>query len=130
MLVARNRNIGIYQYMPDFCDAATGKVELVLRGHSSCIHFLAWNPAGTRLASASKDCSVRTWDTTTGKVDLIVVACPTPDGSIFLADGPVFSYYEFKHPMNDRMTDEAWRDMLESDQKPVRPTWYAPLMRP
>jgi hypothetical protein len=66
----------------------------------------------------------------TGKVDLIVVACPTPDGSVFLAAGPVLSYYEFKHPMNDRMTDEAWRDMLESDPKPVRPKWYAPLMRP
>jgi len=66
----------------------------------------------------------------TGKVDLIVVACPTPDGEVFLAAGPVLSYYEFKHPMNDRMTDEAWRDMLASDQTPERPRWYAPLMRP
>ena len=66
----------------------------------------------------------------TGKVDLIVVACPTPDGSVFLAVGPVLSYYEFKHPMNDRMTDEAWRGMLESDQRPEPPKWYAPLMTP
>jgi len=66
----------------------------------------------------------------TGKVDLIVVACPTPDGSVFLAAGPVLSYYEFKHPMDDRMTDEAWRDMLNSDQIPERPKWYVPLMRP
>ena len=66
----------------------------------------------------------------TGKVDLIVVACPTPDGSVFLAAGPVLSYYEFKHPMDDRMTDEAWRGMLGSDQEPDRPKWYVPLMRP
>lgn len=41
-----------------------------------------------------------------GKVDLIVVACPQPGGSAFLAAGPVLSYYEFKHPMDDRLADE------------------------
>jgi len=40
-----------------------------------------------------------------GHVDLIIVACPSPDGSILLAAGPVLSYYEFKHPMSDRLTD-------------------------
>ncbi len=64
----------------------------------------------------------------TGKVDLIVVACPAADGSVFLAAGPVLSYYEFKHPMDDRLTDEAWRDMLESENKPNRPVWYETLM--
>ena len=64
----------------------------------------------------------------TGKVDLIVVACPAPDGSVFLAAGPVLSYYEFKHPMSDRLTDEAWRDMLDSDSTPERPAWYKRLM--
>jgi hypothetical protein len=63
-----------------------------------------------------------------GKVDLMVVACPNPDGSIFLAAGPVLSYYEFKHPMSDRLTDEAWRELLDSSDKPERPEWYAPLM--
>ncbi|MCP4455133.1 MAG: DUF3160 domain-containing protein [Planctomycetes bacterium] len=64
----------------------------------------------------------------TGKVDLIVVACPAADGSVFLAAGPVLSYYEFKHPMSDRLTDEAWRDMLDSDSTPERPAWYRRLM--
>ncbi len=64
----------------------------------------------------------------TGKVDLIIVACPAPDGSVYLAVGPVLSYYEFKHPMDDRLTDEAWRDMLESENKPDRPVWYEALM--
>jgi len=70
-----------------------------------------------------------------GYVDLIIVACPslhrTPygaDGSIFLAAGPVLSYYEFKHPMSDRLTDEAWQDLLDSPEKPERPKWYVPLM--
>jgi hypothetical protein len=64
-----------------------------------------------------------------GNVDLVVVACPRPDGSAFLAVGPVLSYYEFKHPMNDRLTDEKWRVLLESPEKPERPAWYRSLMR-
>jgi len=64
-----------------------------------------------------------------GKVDLIVVACPQIDGSAFLAIGPVLSYYEFKHPMEDRLTDEKWREILDSLDKPERPAWYRPLMR-
>ena len=64
-----------------------------------------------------------------GYVDLIIVACPTPDGSVFLAAGPVLSYYEFKHPMSDRLTDEAWRQMLASFDKNDRPNWFQQLMR-
>jgi hypothetical protein len=64
-----------------------------------------------------------------GKVDLVVVACPRPDGSAYLAVGPVLSYYEFKHPMKDRLTDEKWREILDSPNKPERPAWYHPLMR-
>ena len=63
-----------------------------------------------------------------GKVDLILVACPQPDGSAFLAAGPVLSYYEFKHPMEDRLTDEKWRELLDSPNKPERPAWYQTLM--
>jgi hypothetical protein len=64
-----------------------------------------------------------------GKIDFIVVACPMPEGKAFLAVGPVSSYYEFKHPMSDRLTDEAWRKLLDSPKKPDRPQWYAPLVK-
>jgi len=63
-----------------------------------------------------------------GYVDLIIVACPQRDGSVFLAAGPVLSYYEFKHPMSDRLTDEAWRELLGSPQRPDRPRWFQPLV--
>jgi hypothetical protein len=65
----------------------------------------------------------------TGKVDLIVVACPMPDDKAFLALGPVLSYYEFKQPMSDRLTDEAWRQMYDSTDRPDRPEWYVPLTK-
>ncbi len=63
-----------------------------------------------------------------GYVDLIIVACPAPTGSVFLAAGPVLSYYEFKHPMSDRLTDEAWRTLLASPNRPPRPGWFQPLV--
>ncbi|MEA1924253.1 MAG: DUF3160 domain-containing protein [Candidatus Altiarchaeota archaeon] len=57
-----------------------------------------------------------------GYVKLIAVAYKVPDGRILLGAGPVMSYYEFKHPMSDRLTDENWREMLETG-KPEEPQW-------
>ncbi len=45
------------------------------------------------------------------------------EGRMTLAQGGVFSYYEFAWPMSDRLTDEAWREMLGSGQVPSRPEW-------
>lgn len=59
----------------------------------------------------------------TGHLDLAVVCIRRPDGSLTLAAGPVLSYYEFKHPMKDRLTDEAWREMLAKGRAPARPEW-------
>lgn len=48
-----------------------------------------------------------------------------PDGSdgLHIARGGVFSYYEFPWPMGDRLTDEAWREMLAAGESPERPEW-------
>lgn len=59
----------------------------------------------------------------TGYLNLMIAACIQPDGRIVLSAGPVFSYYEFKHPMNDRLTDEKWREMLSGPNAPARPEW-------
>ncbi len=45
------------------------------------------------------------------------------EGQLVLTKGGVFSYYEFPWPMSDRLTDEAWREMLNTDQVPARPYW-------
>ncbi len=57
-----------------------------------------------------------------GHVDMMVVAYKLPDGRILMGAGPVMSYYEFKQPMSDRLTDEKWREMLEANP-PQRPEW-------
>ncbi|MGP8337675.1 MAG: DUF3160 domain-containing protein [Methanosarcinaceae archaeon] len=59
-----------------------------------------------------------------GYVDLVVVAYKLPDGRILLGSGPVMSYYEFKQPMDDRLTDEKWREMLDVEP-PLRPEWMS-----
>jgi len=35
---------------------------------------------------------------------------------------PVLNYKEFKHPMEDRLTDEKWREMLITNP-PEDPEW-------
>jgi hypothetical protein len=44
------------------------------------------------------------------------------EGKLQICRGAMFSYYEFLHPMSDRMTDAQWKDMLAS-LKPVMPAW-------
>jgi hypothetical protein len=57
-----------------------------------------------------------------GYVDMVIVAYKLPDGRILIGAGPVMSYYEFKQPMDERLTDEKWREMLE-EKPPERPDW-------
>jgi hypothetical protein len=62
-----------------------------------------------------------------GRIDRLYAVVPLieEDGSITLqvAQGGVFSYYEFDWPADDRLSDEQWREMLDAGQAPPRPTW-------
>ncbi len=57
-----------------------------------------------------------------GYVDLILVAYKVPDGRIIVGAGPVLSHYEFKQPMEERLTDEAWVKLLQTNP-PNRASW-------
>lgn len=54
-----------------------------------------------------------------GDAFTIYVVVPI-DGQQVVTTGGVFSYYEFKWPMDDRLTDEAWQEM---SPRPDRPGW-------
>ena len=58
----------------------------------------------------------------TGYIKPIIVAYKLPKNYILVGVGPVFSYYEFKQPMDDRLTDEKWRSMLQTNP-PTDPEW-------
>jgi hypothetical protein len=45
-----------------------------------------------------------------------------------VCNGAVFSYYEFKHPMRDRLTDEKWQLMLKQRKNPPQPEWVKSFM--
>ena len=70
-------------------------------------------------------------------------------GKFALARGASFSYYEFTHPAEDRLTDEQWQQMLGAEdveletpdaqptppaqdlpKAPPQPAWIRPLYTP
>ncbi|MDI6896535.1 DUF3160 domain-containing protein [Methanocella conradii] len=52
----------------------------------------------------------------------IFVAVPI-EGNLTITKGAAFSYYEFKQPMSDRLTDEKWQEMLDGQKAPETPEW-------
>jgi hypothetical protein len=62
-----------------------------------------------------------------GRINPIYVVVPIieADGSSYLqvVKGGVFSYYEFPWPIDDRLTDEKWRGMLDDGSAPPPPDW-------
>jgi hypothetical protein len=57
-----------------------------------------------------------------GRLLSLWVAVPDDVGAR-MTQGYLGSYYEFLHPMNDRLTDEKWNTMLERGEAPSRPVW-------
>ncbi len=49
-------------------------------------------------------------------------------GHMRITRGATFSYYEFTHPMSDRLTDEKWREMLADGTAPDMPVWVENMM--
>ena len=58
-----------------------------------------------------------------GNLDRIYVAVPL-EGKLEIAQGNVFTYYEFTQPRNNRLTDQDWRDMLAKNP-PAAPAWIS-----
>ncbi|MEW6686275.1 MAG: DUF3160 domain-containing protein [Candidatus Edwardsbacteria bacterium] len=65
----------------------------------------------------------------TGYVNLLVVAYLQPDNTTVIGVGPVFSYYEFKWPMEDRLTDEKWQEVLRQNITLNLPEWSKSFIR-
>ncbi len=64
----------------------------------------------------------------TGRFDRIFVLVPDNRGTFEIAVGGVYSYYEFGQPVSNRLTDDAWRAMLNTHTAPARPSWEAPIL--
>jgi hypothetical protein len=64
-----------------------------------------------------------------GNVHLLLIAIDNgPDRMVYA--GPVFSHYEFEMPTGTRLTDDQWKSMLTSGQKPPSPDWTRSYLVP
>ncbi len=57
-----------------------------------------------------------------GNPSIIYLIAPV-EGKLTLTKGGAFSYYEFKQPMKDRLTDEKWQELLARRQGPKLQRW-------
>jgi hypothetical protein len=57
-----------------------------------------------------------------GRIYEIYAVVPI-DGKLRIVKGGVFSYYEFPWNINDRLTDEKWRQMVDEQKVPALPEW-------
>ena len=83
--------------------------------------FLEQNPAAV-VTDIATDPNGQVLEEGTGKISEIYVVVPI-DGKLRITRGGVYSYYEFPWPMSDRLTDEKWRELLDSRQAPALPSW-------
>ncbi len=54
---------------------------------------------------------------------LVLYAAFEHGGQLQVFCGASYSYYEFTAPLNERLTDEEWTEILDSGTAPPRPAW-------
>ncbi|MBV9866950.1 MAG: DUF3160 domain-containing protein [Abitibacteriaceae bacterium] len=59
-----------------------------------------------------------------------ILAIVPIEGKLSLTRGAALSYYEFKHPISDRLTDERWQAMLKAGKTPASPVWTKSFLVP
>lgn len=69
------------------------------------------------VADIATDPNGRALEEAVGRVFSIHAIVPI-EGKLVLAQGGVFSHYEFAVPLAERLTDEAWRKMLDENRAP------------
>ena len=63
-----------------------------------------------------------------GRVGFVAAIDNEDDRMIYA--GPIFSYYEFAQPVEDRLTDAVWETMLRKGKQPSRPAWVGVFQGP
>jgi len=92
-------------------------VDLFYGGQESAIK---WDPT---VADVHTDPNSKTvLEVGVGHIDTLFMAVDNEeDHTLFV--GPTFSYYEFHHPAEKRMTDPEWKQSLIAGEAPDRPPW-------
>jgi len=107
-----------YDFIDNFGSISEGLIKLVAEAETDPDIFKT-----TLIADVHTDGNTKkVLEEGVGFIKTLIVAYKLPDGHILVGAGPVFSYYEFKQPMENRLTDETWREMLNT-QPPPEPEW-------
>jgi len=107
-----------YRFIENFGSISKGLIEIVSGGTVDSDIFKTVLVADVHTEGNTK----KVLEEGVGYIKTLVAAYKLPQGHILLGVGPVFSYYEFKQPMKERLTDEVWREILDS-QPPSEPEW-------
>jgi hypothetical protein len=86
-----------------------------------------WSPvvAGVHTDPESRQCL----EVAVGDAMLGVIAIDN-DGDRMVYVGPLYSYYEFRQPVENRLTDPDWGQMIYSGKAPPRPEWTKTFAAP
>lgn len=99
-------------------------------GYSCLICYDDPNPKPVPVVAAVAGSGLETiLEVGTGSVDRMYAVVPI-DGKLYVAQGGVYSYYEFQQPRSNRLTDDQWRARLASPDAPPLPVWTAHYLRP
>lgn len=86
------------------------------------------NPSAL-VADVANDPNGSVLEEATGYVFEIYAVVPI-DGKLRIAKGGVYSYYEFTWPLEGRLTDQQWWQMLKDDKTPPSPEWAKTFTAP
>jgi len=64
-----------------------------------------------------------------GNCNFMVVAVDNEDDRMIYV-GPAYSYYEFRQPAGNRLTDQEWQRTLLTESEPPRPSWTKDFQAP
>lgn len=92
-------------------------------------HSQAYDQPAAIVTDVATDVGGQVLQEATGFVQEVYAAVPV-DGKLRLAIGGVYSYYEFTWPMNDRLTDSKWREILNAGEAPSPPAWTTTFTTP
>jgi len=97
-------------WLEAYKDRGIGKIYQLDEEPAPIVADVATDPNGVCLEEA------------TGNIFEIYAVVPV-EGILRIAKGGVYSHYEFKQPIDNRLTDEAWREMLKKGEVPDLAEW-------
>jgi WD40 repeat protein len=93
-------------------ETATGRQLFTLEGHQKAVGVAAFSPDGKRIVTGSADHTLRLWDASTGKEQLVLTGHTADCGACFAPDGKRIVSYSSDRTIRcwDAMTGQAiWK---------------------